>query len=55
MLRSQCRQLFTSSIARAAAPARGKAQGFAKKVSGHKGSAKRISGDTLYKNGASHF
>lgn len=52
MLRSQCRQLFTSSIARAAAPARGKAQGFAKKVSGHKGSAKRISGDTLYKNWA---
>lgn len=48
----QCRKLFTSSVARAAAPARGKAQGFAKKVSGNRGSTKRISGETLYKKWA---
>lgn len=52
MLRLQCRQLFTSSVAKAAAPARGRAQGFAKKTSGNKGSAKRITGDTLYKKWA---
>ncbi|GAV49637.1 hypothetical protein ZYGR_0P02820 [Zygosaccharomyces rouxii] len=49
MFRLQSRQLTTSAIARAA-PARGKAQGFAKKTSGNKTTARRITPDTLYKN-----
>lgn len=52
MLKPQYRQIFTSVVAKAAAPARGKAQGFAKKVSGNRAGAKRITGDTLYKNWA---
>ncbi|GAV54550.1 hypothetical protein ZYGR_0AN00180 [Zygosaccharomyces rouxii] len=49
MFRLQSRQLTTSAIARAA-PARGRAQGFAKKSSGNKKTAKRITPETLYKN-----
>lgn len=49
MLRLQSRQFSTSVTARAA-PARGRAQGFAKKSSENKKTAKRITPDTLYKN-----
>lgn len=49
MFRLQSRQLTTSAIARAA-PARGRAQGFAKKSSGNKKTAKRITPESLYKN-----
>lgn len=52
MLKLQYRPLFTSTVAKAAAPARGKAQGFAKKAPGNRAAAKRITGDTLYKNWA---
>lgn len=52
MLGLQYRQLSTSVVARAAAPARGKAQGFAKKVSGNRAGTKRITADTLYKKWA---
>lgn len=40
---------FSSSSLRAAAPARGKAQGFAKKVSGAKTTGKKVSAGSLYK------
>ncbi|SCU98077.1 LADA_0H10440g1_1 [Lachancea dasiensis] len=48
MLRIGVRSLSTS-CARYAAPARGKAQGFAKKVSSGKTSAKKVSAGSLYK------
>ncbi|QLG71058.1 hypothetical protein HG535_0B00960 [Zygotorulaspora mrakii] len=50
MLGLRSRQFSTTILSRAAAPSRGKAQGFAKKASGNKTATKRISGDTLYKN-----
>lgn len=48
MLKLQARE-FSCSVSRAASPARGKAQGFAKKVSGGKATAKKITSGTLYK------
>lgn len=50
MLRAHIRQFSSCSLLKATSPSRGKAAGFAKKSSSGKGSSKRVTPGSLYKN-----